>query len=107
LTHPLLVHELRIWTIVNHLLAKHRRGEFSIHILSVEIGMFSIEDKIIPLWAKKHSRGFAKENKRKAIPVLSLAVEEELIRIDAVLDGAADEGENVEYHRGAVRVREP
>jgi hypothetical protein len=69
--------------------------------------MFSIEDKIIPLRPKKHSSGFAKQNKRKAITILSLTVEEELIRIDTVLDGAANEGENVEYHRGAVRVREP
>lgn len=69
--------------------------------------MLPIQDKVIPLRSQKNSRRFAQQDKRETISILGLTIEEEFIRIDSILDCAADKWKDMEYDRRAVRVREP
>lgn len=69
--------------------------------------MFAIQDKVIALGAKKDSGRFAKEDEREAISVFGTAIKEEFVRINTILHGAANKGENVEYDWRTVWVGEP
>jgi hypothetical protein len=69
--------------------------------------MLAVEDKVIALWSEKDSRRFAEQNEGEAISVFGSAVKEKLVRINTVLNGAADKGENVEYDRWTMRVGKP
>jgi hypothetical protein len=66
--------------------------------------MLAVEDEIIPLFSKEHRRRFPEQDEGEAIAVLGSAVEEKSVWINAILDGAADQGEEVEHDGRAVRV---
>lgn len=69
--------------------------------------MLPIQDEIIPLRSQKNSRRFAQQYKCETISILGLTIEEEFIRIDSILDRAADQRKDVKYDWRAVTVREP
>lgn len=101
-----LIHEPRIGTIIYHFLAKNRRRELSIHLLGVQISMLAIEDKLIPFLAEKDGSRLPKKNESEAIPIFGLAVEEELVRIDTILNTAANERKYVKDDRRSVPIGE-
>lgn len=47
----LLFHEFGVGTIVNHILAKHRCGQWTVNLLCIDILEFAIEDEIIAFGA--------------------------------------------------------
>jgi hypothetical protein len=67
--------------------------------------MLAIQDEIIALLAEADCCWVPEQNKSEAVSVLGLAVEEELVRIYAVLDSAANDGEYVEDHWRPAGVR--
>lgn len=91
IAYSFLIHEPRIGAIIYHFLAKNRRRELSIHLLGVQISMLAIEDKLIPFLAEKDGSRLPEQDESEAVPILGLAVEEELVRIDSILNTAANE----------------
>ena len=107
ITYPLLVHEPRIGAVIHNFLSKNRCSELPVNVFSVEIGMLAVQDKVIALGSKKHRRRFTKQDERKAISILRSAIEEELIRINTILDGATGKRKDVKNDWGAMRIWEP
>lgn len=106
MTCPFLVHQSLIGTIVYHFFAKNRRSEFPIDLFGIQVSVFAVENEVIALLAEKHSGGLAEQDKGEAVSMLGLAIKEELVRIDAILNRAADKGENVEDDRRSVGICE-
>lgn len=102
--YPFLVHELLVGTIINHTLSKYGCGELSIYLLSIQIGMFAVQNEIVALLTEIHSCRLSQENEGETISISGPAVEKEPIRIHAIHNCAPNEGENMEHDRWAVRV---
>lgn len=69
--------------------------------------MFAVEDKVIALGTKKDSRRFTQQYESEAIAVFISAIEEKGVRINAVLNCASNEGEDVEYNWWTMWVGKP
>lgn len=68
--------------------------------------MLAIQDEVIPLRPQEDSRRLAKKHKREAVAIFGLAVEEEPVRVYAILHRAAYEREHVKNHWWAMWVWE-
>lgn len=68
--------------------------------------MLAVEDKLIPFLTKKDGSRLPEQDEGKAIPILGLAVKEELVRIDSVLNTAANERKYVKDDGRSVPVGE-
>lgn len=66
----LLFHELRVWAIVDDILAENRRGERRINLLGVDILEFAVENEVIALRTDCNSHLLAEENEGKDIAEL-------------------------------------
>lgn len=98
-TNLFLLHELRIWTVVDNVCAKHRRGQRTVDLLRVDILQFSIKDKVVSFRTKADCGFLAQQDESEDITVLLPAFEEELVRFHSISDGAADERDPVEDQR--------
>ena len=105
-THLLLLHQLRVRTVIHHVLAKDWGRERTVNLLRIDILQLPVQNEIVALGAQTHSRLLAQKNEGEDLAVLLTAGEEELVRIYAVRDGAADEGHQVEHDRRFIRVAE-
>jgi len=94
-----LLHELRVRAVIDNISAKDRRCQRAVDLLGIYVFKFPIEDKLIPFRAQTHSGLLAQQHKRKDIAVLLPTFEEELVGINAVCDGTANEGNPVENYR--------
>ena len=101
-----MVHEALIGAVVDDSLSKDRCRELAVDLLRVQIRMFPIEDEIVALAAKEDCCRFAEKHKGETVSVFGPAVEEELVRVHAVLYRATNQWEQVENHWRAVWVRE-
>lgn len=92
-----LLHQLVIGTIVDDILPKHGRRERTVYLLGIHILQLPIQDEIIAFCPQTHGCLLAQQDKGKDIAVLFATAEEEVVGVDAVRDGAADDGHPVEY----------
>jgi hypothetical protein len=106
IAYSFLIHEPRIRTIIYHFLAKHRRRELSIHLLGVQISMLAIENELIPFLSEKDGSRLPEQDEGEAIPILGFAVKKELVRINAILNTAANERKYVKDDGRSVPVGE-
>jgi hypothetical protein len=104
--HLLLLHQLAVRAIINHILPKNRCSQRCINLLGINILQLPIQDKLVALRPQTHGRLLPQQNEREDISVLLSTREEEGERVDAVGDRAADDGEPVEYNRRLIRVFE-
>jgi hypothetical protein len=119
----LLLHQLRVGAVVDDILAKDRCRELAVDLLGVDILDLAIEDEVVAGCVKAHGHFLTKEDKGEDIAVLHasqrvlplatvkathllLAGKEELVGVDAVGDGAADDGDPVEDERRLIGVLE-
>ena len=80
----LLLHELRVGTIVHNILAKDRSRERTVDLFCIHISQLSVQDEVVALRAQTYCRLLAQENKCKDIAILLATLEEELVRFHAV-----------------------
>jgi photosystem II stability/assembly factor-like uncharacterized protein len=106
---------------------KDRGRERRINLFSTNVLEFPIQNKVVAFGTKVYSGLFSEKDKGKDVPVLqrnvqvslepagrsgnrttylSATVEEELVRINSVANGATDKGEPVEHNRGLIGVLE-
>ena len=119
----LLLHEFRIWHVVNDVFPKNGRGEHWIDLFGVHVLKFPVEDELITLWSKVHRNFSAKKNKREDIAILELGVsidciltvfdthfclafEEKFEWLNAVCYRASDEWQPVKHYRWFIRILE-
>ena len=119
----LLLHELRIRTIVNHILPKHWSCEGAVDLFCVQIFVFSIQDKIISLHTQADCGLLSQQNECEnvailedesappgmyffVVPNLLSACEEEFVWVDTVRDGTTDKWDPVEDDRRRLWVSE-
>lgn len=100
----LLLHQLRIWAVIHDILAEDRCGQRRVDLLGVDILQLAIEDQVVALCAQTHRGLLSQEDEGKHIPVLLATGEEELVRVDAICDGAANERNQVEHERRFGRI---
>lgn len=105
--HSLLVHQLLIWAIVDHAIAKDGRRELPVDIFGVEVRMLAVEDEVVALCAEIDGVRRAQQDEGKAVAVLGPALGKELVRVHAILHRAAYPGEDVEDDGRAFAIREP
>jgi hypothetical protein len=105
-TYTFLVHQPLIRAIVHHSLSKYRGRELAIDLFGVQVGVLAIENEIISSLAEEYSCWFPEENEGETVPVLGSAFEEEFVRINAVLNSAADEWDKVKHQRGLTGIWE-
>jgi hypothetical protein len=105
-THPLLVHQSLIRTVIDDTSAEYRCRELAVDFLGIQVGVFAIENEIIAFSTKEHGCGFSKKNKGKTISIFGSALSKKLVRIYSVLNRAAYEREKMEHYRRAVWVCE-
>lgn len=121
--HLLLLHQLGIGAVVDNVLAKDRGSERAVDLLGIDILVLAVEDEVVALGVEADRHLAAKEDEREDIAVLYasqriafiatrhatyllLLGEEELVGVDAVCDGAADDREPVKDKWWLVRVLE-
>lgn len=68
----LLFHQLRIWAIVYHALAKNWGRQRCIDRFRIDIFQLSIQYEFVSFRAQTHGDFFAEENKGKYITILGL-----------------------------------
>lgn len=119
----LLLHQLRVGAVVHDILAKDRGRELAVDLLGVDVLELAVEDEVVAGCVEAHGHLLAEEDEGEDIAVLYagqrelppstarathllLVGEEELVRVDAVGDGAADDGDPVEHERRLVGVLE-
>ena len=123
----LLLHQFRVWTIVDNILAEYRRSQRSIDFLRIDILVFRVQDEVVTLCSKTHSSLLAEENERKDITVLLRhasvfhnrtillmlrrrssylfpTCKEELVGIDTVANGTPNNWKEVKDHRRLMRI---
>lgn len=66
----LLFHELRVWTVVHDIAAKHRDRERAVDLLGVHVLDLSIEDEVIAVKAKVARDFPAKKGESEDVTVL-------------------------------------
>ena len=102
----LLLHQFRVGTIVDNISSKDRRCKHRIDLLGIDVLVFAVQDELIAISSQVDGRLLSQQNERETIAIFRLAVEEELVRIDTVGDGAADDREQVEHDRRLVLLLE-
>lgn len=103
-SHLLLLHQLRVRTIVHHILSKHRRGERAIDLFRIHVLQFSVQNEIIALRSQNHRSRLSEQDEGEDISVLFATREEECVGVNAVADGAADDGDPMEDKRRLVGI---
>lgn len=125
-----MLHQFRVWTVIYHITTKDRSRENRIYVLGIRILVLRIQYEVVP-FGPKVDRGFlAKEDECEDIAVLELAVSilrhaytscnglwtrvrpshlclalgEELQRVNAIRDGAANDRQPVEHQWRLMRV---
>lgn len=68
--------------------------------------MLAIEDKLIPFLSEEDGSRLPEQNESEAIPILGLAIKEELVRIDSILNRAANKRKYVKDDRRPVPIGE-
>lgn len=66
----LLLHELRVGTIIHDILAKHGRGERAVNLLRIHIFKLAIQNEIVSLGSKADRGLLSEEYEGKNIAVL-------------------------------------
>jgi hypothetical protein len=118
----LLLHEFRVGAVVDDVLAKDRGGQRGVDFLGVDVLDLAIENEVVPLGVQTHGHLAAEKDESEDIAVLRLVSlcpvsqvhathlllvgEEELVWVDAVCYGTADDWEQMEHDRGLVGVLE-
>jgi hypothetical protein len=106
LSYLLLLHELGVGAIVDHILAEHGGGERVVDLLGVDILQLAVENEVVALGSQTDGGLLAQKDKGEDIAVLFTAGEEEGIGVHAISDGVADPWQEVEDERWLVRVAE-
>jgi hypothetical protein len=96
-THLLLFHKLRVGAVVDDVLAKHRRAQRGVDLLGVDVLDLAVENEVVALGVEAHGHLAPEQDEGEDVAVLLLVGEEELVRVHAVCDGAADDGQPVEH----------
>jgi hypothetical protein len=68
--HLLLLHELRVWAIVDHVRTENWRGERGIDLLGVHILKFAIKNELVALCPEINSCLLSEENESEDIAIL-------------------------------------
>ena len=105
-THLLLLHQLAVRAIIDHILPKDRCSQGRIHLLRIDIFQLPIQNKFISLRPQAHGRLLPQQNEREHISVFLATREEEGKGVDAVGNRAADNGKPVEDDWRFVRILE-
>lgn len=100
----LLLHQLCIGTVVNNITAKDWRCERAVHLLRIDISQLSVQNEVVAFRAQAYRRLLSQQYECEDIAILLATSEEELERVYAVRDGAANEGHPVEDERRFVRI---
>jgi hypothetical protein len=66
----LLLHELRVGTVVDYILPKHRLCQAIVDLLGTDMAMLSVQDEVIALGANIDRSPLAEKNKCEAVTVL-------------------------------------
>ena len=69
-SHLLLLHELRVWTIVDDICAKDWCRQRTVDLLSVDILQLAVQDEIVALGAQADSGLLAQEDESEDISIL-------------------------------------
>ena len=67
----LLLHELRVGTVVHNILAKDRSGEDGVDLLGADVLELSVENEVVSGRAKSNSGFLSEEDKGEDIAVLA------------------------------------
>ena len=70
--HLLLLHELRVRTVIYHIFPKHWSGERAVDFLRVQVFVLSVEYEVISLHAQAYSRLLSEEYEREDVTILQL-----------------------------------
>lgn len=73
LMYLLLLHELRIRTIIDHILAKNGRSERTVDLLRIHIAQLSIQNEVVALGPQAYRRLLTQEDKGEDIAVFLAA----------------------------------
>ena len=66
----LLLHQLRIRTIVDYIFAEHRGSQGAVDFLGIDIFEFSVEDEVIAFGAQANRGFFPQEDEGEDIAIL-------------------------------------
>lgn len=66
----LLLHELRVGTVVNHILSKDRGGQDCVDFLGIDVFKLAVQDEIIARGSNIYRCLLAEENEGKDIAIL-------------------------------------
>ena len=72
LIHLLLLHKLRVWAVIYHVLPKHWGGERAVDFLRVQVFVLSIEYEVISLHPQAYSRLRPEEYEGEDVAILQL-----------------------------------
>jgi hypothetical protein len=99
LAYLLLLHQLCIGTVVHNITAKDWRCEWAVHLFCIDISQLSVQNEIVAFRAQAYRCLLSKQYECEDIAILLAASEEELERVNAVCDGAANERHPVKDER--------
>jgi hypothetical protein len=68
--HLLLLHELRVWAIVDHIATENRCREIAVDLLGVHILELAIENELVACCAEIYGRLLPKENEGEDVAIL-------------------------------------
>ena len=100
----LLLHELRIGTIIYNILAKYRRGQRSIDFFRIYIFQLPIQYEIVAFRAQADCGLLPEQDECEDVAVLFATGEEEVEGVNAVGDCAANDGDPVKDQGGFMGV---
>ena len=106
MAHLLLLHELRVGTVIDDILAEHGSREGRVDLLGIDILDLSVEDKVVASSVEADRHLATEEDKGEDWAILLVVGEEEGIRIHAIPDGVADNRHPVEDERRLIGVLE-
>lgn len=104
--HLLLLHELRVGTVIDDILAEHGGREGRVDLLGIDVLDLSVEDKVVAGSVEADGHLATEEDKGEDWAILLVVCEEEGIRIHAIPDSVADNGHPVEDERRLIGVLE-
>lgn len=102
----LLLHELRVWAIVDDISSEDWGCEAGIDLLSVDILQLSVEDEFVALSTDVDSGLLAKQDESEDVAVLLPVLLKEAVRVHAISDGIANNWQPVEDERRLIWVLE-
>ena len=94
----LLLHQLRVWAVIDHIRAKDRRGQRAVDLFGVDVLEFTIQDEVVSLGTQADGSLLSQQNESKDIAVGLATLEEEFVGVDTVSDGVSDERNPVKHY---------